>query len=166
MKNRLLAGPYLLWMVVFTLIPLGIVFYYAFTDSITGGFTLENLTRIGTYLPIFFRSIGRRCCQRDLSHYRLSRGLLYRHGQRQMAETAVHAGDASHVHEFSASHPGLGSFAGGYRHHQPNSEHAGHWTASLGAKQRCSDFGYGLQLPALYDYAALYGHHEDRPQAG
>lgn len=58
MKNRLLAGPYLLWMVVFTLIPLGIVFYYAFTDSITGGFTLENLTRIGTYLPIFFRSIG------------------------------------------------------------------------------------------------------------
>ena len=58
MKNKLLAGPYLLWMVVFTLIPLGIMVYYAFTDSITGGFTLENLARIGTYMPIFLRSMG------------------------------------------------------------------------------------------------------------
>ena len=58
MKNKLLAGPYLLWMVVFTLIPLGIVVYYAFTDSMTGGFTLDNLSRIGIYLPIFFRSMG------------------------------------------------------------------------------------------------------------
>ena len=58
MKNKLLAGPYLLWMVVFTLIPLGIVVYYAFTDSMTGGFTLSNLAKIGIYLPIFFRSIG------------------------------------------------------------------------------------------------------------
>jgi spermidine/putrescine transport system permease protein len=45
-------------MVVFTLIPLGIVVYYAFTDSITGGFTLSNLAQIGTYLPIFLRSMG------------------------------------------------------------------------------------------------------------
>ncbi len=58
MKNRFLAGPYLLWMAVFTLIPLGIVVYYAFTDSITGAFTLENLAKIGIYLPIFFRSMG------------------------------------------------------------------------------------------------------------
>ena len=58
MKNKFLAGPYLLWMIVFTLIPLGIMVFYAFTDSITGGFTLANITRIGTYLPIFLRSIG------------------------------------------------------------------------------------------------------------
>ena len=58
MKNKFLAGPYLLWMVVFTLIPLGIMVYYAFTDSITGAFTLSNITRIGTYLPIFLRSIA------------------------------------------------------------------------------------------------------------
>ena len=58
MKNKLLAAPYLVWMVLFTLIPLGIVVFYAFTDSITGGFTLANLARIGTYLPIFLRSIG------------------------------------------------------------------------------------------------------------
>jgi spermidine/putrescine transport system permease protein len=57
-KSKFLAGPYLLWMVVFTLVPLGIVFYYAFTDSITGAFTLDNLAKISTYLPIFLRSIG------------------------------------------------------------------------------------------------------------
>ena len=58
MKNKLLAGPYLVWMVLFTLVPLGIVIYYAFTSSTTGAFTLDNLTHIGTYLPIFLRSIG------------------------------------------------------------------------------------------------------------
>ena len=58
MKSRFLSGPYLLWMVIFTLIPLGIVVYYAFTDSITGAFTLSNLAKIGVYLPIFIRSIG------------------------------------------------------------------------------------------------------------
>ena len=57
MKNKLLAAPYIVWMVLFTLIPLGIVFYYALTDSMTGQFTLSNLASIGTYLPIFLRSI-------------------------------------------------------------------------------------------------------------
>ena len=58
MKNKLLAGPYLVWMILFTLVPLGIVVYYAFTSSTTGAFTLDNLAHIGTYLPIFLRSIG------------------------------------------------------------------------------------------------------------
>ena len=57
MKNKLLAAPYLVWMAIFTLIPLGIVVYYALTDSVTGGFTLENLSGLGVYLPIFLRSI-------------------------------------------------------------------------------------------------------------
>ena len=57
MKNKLLAAPYIVWMVLFTLIPLGIVFYYALTDSMTGQFTLANLASISTYLPIFLRSI-------------------------------------------------------------------------------------------------------------
>ena len=58
MKNKLLAGPYLVWMVIFTLVPLGIGIYYAFTSSVTGEFTLDNLAHMGTYLPIFLRSIG------------------------------------------------------------------------------------------------------------
>ena len=55
-RNRLLL-PYTLWMTVFTLIPLGVVVFYAFTDSLTGAFTFENLSHLGTYLPIFLRSI-------------------------------------------------------------------------------------------------------------
>ncbi len=57
MKTKTLAAPYLVWMVLFTIIPLGIVVWYAFTDSITGGFTLENLSRMGSFLPIFLKSI-------------------------------------------------------------------------------------------------------------
>ena len=57
MKNKLLAAPYIVWMALFILVPLGIVVYYALTDSITGQFTLANLASIGTYLPIFLRSI-------------------------------------------------------------------------------------------------------------
>ena len=57
MKSKLLSAPYIVWMTLFTLIPLCIVFYYALTDSITGEFTLANLASMGTYLPIFLRSI-------------------------------------------------------------------------------------------------------------
>ena len=57
MKSKLLSAPYIVWMVLFTLIPLCIVFYYALTDSITGEFTFANLASMGTYLPIFLRSI-------------------------------------------------------------------------------------------------------------
>ncbi len=57
MKRQFLSGPYILWMVLFTVIPLAIVVYYAFTDSITGGFTLKNIASMGTYVPIFLRSI-------------------------------------------------------------------------------------------------------------
>ena len=53
MKSKLLSAPYIVWMILFTLIPLCIVFYYALTDSITGEFTLANLASMGTYLPIF-----------------------------------------------------------------------------------------------------------------
>ena len=55
MKSRFLSGPYILWMILFTLIPLGVVVYYAFTDSITGQFTLSNLSGMLDYLPIFLQ---------------------------------------------------------------------------------------------------------------
>ena len=58
-KNNsiLLSTPYILWMVVFTLIPLGVVGYYALTDPDTGAFTWSNLRELGTYLPVFGQSI-------------------------------------------------------------------------------------------------------------
>ena len=57
MKSKRLLAPYVAWMTVFTLIPLGVMVYYAFTDSITGQLTLANLSNLGNYLPIFLRSI-------------------------------------------------------------------------------------------------------------
>ena len=44
-NSLLLSTPYILWMVVFTLIPLGVVGYYALTDPATGAFTLANSCR-------------------------------------------------------------------------------------------------------------------------
>lgn len=56
-KSRWVSSPYLVWMGIFVIIPLAVVFYYAFTDSITGGFTLSNLFRVGSYFPIFLKSV-------------------------------------------------------------------------------------------------------------
>lgn len=56
MKSRWLSGPYIAWMLLFTLIPLGVVVVFAFTGR-NGGFTLDNLAAIGAYLPILLRSI-------------------------------------------------------------------------------------------------------------
>ena len=56
-KSILLSAPYILFMVVFTLIPLGVVAYYALTDPDTGVFTWSNLSALGTYLPVFGQSI-------------------------------------------------------------------------------------------------------------
>ena len=57
-KSVLLSVPYILWMIAFTLIPLGVVCYYALTDPNTGAFTWSNITELGTYLPVFGESIG------------------------------------------------------------------------------------------------------------
>ena len=56
-KSVLLSTPYILWMAAFTLIPLGVVGYYALTDPDTGVFTWTNITELGTYLPVFGQSI-------------------------------------------------------------------------------------------------------------
>ena len=56
-KSLLLSTPYILWMLVFTLIPLGVVAYYALTDPNTGVFTLGNITQLEPYLPVLGKSI-------------------------------------------------------------------------------------------------------------
>lgn len=54
--SRWLAGPYLLWMAIFTVVPLVIVVWYAMTNT-DGQFTLDNLTQIGRYSSVFARSL-------------------------------------------------------------------------------------------------------------
>ncbi len=58
-KNRMLAGPYILWMIGFILIPLFMVVYNGLTNA-QGEFTLENILEISkfsNYMPLL-RSLG------------------------------------------------------------------------------------------------------------
>ena len=57
MKRKWLTAPYIIWMLLFTIIPLAIVVYFAFTDSVTGAFTFGNIADIADYAAIFLRSI-------------------------------------------------------------------------------------------------------------
>lgn len=62
-KNRsslgstLVACPYYLWAVIFVVVPVFVVIYYAFTDS-NGGFTLGNVAELKNYTDVFFISIA------------------------------------------------------------------------------------------------------------
>ena len=56
-NSLLLSTPYILWMLLFTLIPLGVVGYYALTDPETGVFTFSNITQLQQYMPVLGRSI-------------------------------------------------------------------------------------------------------------
>ena len=58
-KNNsiLLSTPYILWMLAFTLIPLGVVGYYALTDPVTGAFSWGNLQDLGMYAGVLWQSV-------------------------------------------------------------------------------------------------------------
>ena len=56
MKSKFLAGPYIAWMVIFTVVPLGMVVYFAFSGT-DGGFSLENFTHAAEYFPTLLRSV-------------------------------------------------------------------------------------------------------------
>ena len=48
MKSKAVFAPYLVWMVIFILVPMLLVVYFAFTDK-SGAFTLENIMKVGQY---------------------------------------------------------------------------------------------------------------------
>ena len=60
-KSKIAAIPYLVWMLVFIIIPLGLVLFFGFTTK-GGEFTFDNFTNI---VPMFsgspstFRSLPR-----------------------------------------------------------------------------------------------------------
>ena len=56
MKLKAFSAPYLVWMVVFIVVPLLMVVYFAFTTD-NGEFTLEYISDVGQYANIFMRSI-------------------------------------------------------------------------------------------------------------
>ena len=56
MKTKLLASPYIVWMIIFIIVPLFMVCYFAFTDA-SGNFSLEYVSNVTQYTNIFIRSI-------------------------------------------------------------------------------------------------------------
>lgn len=47
MSKKLLSGPYIAWMIGFTIIPLALIVFYGLTDR-SGAFTLDNVLAIAT----------------------------------------------------------------------------------------------------------------------
>ena len=47
MSKKLLSGPYLMWMIGFTIIPLALIVFYGLTDR-SGAFTMANVLSIAT----------------------------------------------------------------------------------------------------------------------
>ncbi len=56
MWGALPSVPYIVWMVTFIAIPLGMVAYFALTNA-QGQFTLENIARGGEHMSVLLRSI-------------------------------------------------------------------------------------------------------------
>ena len=56
MKSKAAAYPYLVWIVLFTVLPLCLITYFALTDE-AGAFTLQNLSEVSDYASVIFRSI-------------------------------------------------------------------------------------------------------------
>ncbi len=54
--RKAVAAPYLVWMAIFIVVPLGLIVLFAFTDS-SGAFTLEHISQVGKYAGVIWRSI-------------------------------------------------------------------------------------------------------------
>ena len=56
MNKKMISFPYLIWMIVFIVVPLAMVAYFAFTDG-DGKLTLDYIADVAQYSNIFIRSI-------------------------------------------------------------------------------------------------------------
>lgn len=103
--NRLsrFAIPYVIWMALFVVAPIIMVVIYAFSSA-SGGFTLDNFARMGTYTLVFTRSFKLGAdCYGNLRAHRLP-GLLHDEQGRPPLSAVGHGADyAADVDEFSAA---------------------------------------------------------------
>jgi len=60
MTRKILVYPYLLWAIIFIIVPLLLIVYYSFTQFGTGSFTLANFIRVfePTYVNVMINSIS------------------------------------------------------------------------------------------------------------
>lgn len=56
MKSKVIALPYIVWMLIFILVPLGMIVFYAFFNE-SGQFSLDAILQLKTYMPILLKSL-------------------------------------------------------------------------------------------------------------
>ncbi len=56
MKIKAVSYPYVAWALLFIAIPLGLIVYFAFTDT-AGSFTVDNIIQAGRYSNVLMKSI-------------------------------------------------------------------------------------------------------------
>lgn len=56
MKSKISAIPYIIWMVIFIIVPLLLVAVYAITTP-DGAFTIDYISQVGEYTPVLVRSV-------------------------------------------------------------------------------------------------------------
>ena len=164
--DKKLAYPYFVWMVLFTVVPLIIVVYYAFTDA-NGAFTW--ITSPPSAATV--RCLPAACCWPPHCHGHLSGhcvpgGLFSFPPAGEQAAHHAHAGDAAHVDELPAAHLRMDGPA---QHQRPGERRSGRvrpWPLQYAQHLRRGGAGHGVQLCALYDPAAVHQHDQDRPEPG
>ena len=162
--DKRLASPYLAWMVLFTVIPLLIVCYYALTDG-EGQFTLANLASVSGYGSVFARSLLLALIATVICLViAFPVGYFFVPAAGEQAADHADAGDAAHVDEFSATHLCLDGPAEHQRPHQYPAGTGGSGPVQYAQHGRGGGAGHGVQLCALYDPASIHQHDQDRPE--
>ncbi len=56
-KYNFIAFPYVIWLIIFIIGPLGLICYFGLTNQ-EGKFTIENLSMVSRYTSVLWRSVG------------------------------------------------------------------------------------------------------------
>ena len=94
--SSLFSLPYLIWSLIFIIVPMGLVVVFAFTTE-SGQFTLDYVSQVGEYTSVLVR---------------LSAGVHYVADARIPAADHADADYAAHVDEFSAAYICLDDHSG------------------------------------------------------
>ena len=143
-KSILLSTPYLIWMVVFTLIPLGVVCYYALTDPSTGEFSLVNLRGLNLYWGVLWQSIFYAVASAFiclLLGYPMAYYIAHRS---QTAQKFLYMLVMLPMCMSFLPYPRMGRIAAGHRHHQQYSRRHRHRPTAAHPYPRGGHSGHGV----------------------
>ena len=117
MKAKFASVPYLLGMVIFTIVPMLLILLFAFTSP-EGGFTIANISAVGRYTDVIMKSIWLAAIATVIC-------LLPPLGAPAAGFADAH--HAADVDELSAAHLRLDDAARKDRAHQPDTGGIRHW---------------------------------------